>query len=66
MYEYDILCEISKGTFEIPHKISYPYIERCRFYSQVTIWELLELRVHKCFWNAPWFVLTNQQAMQTF
>ena len=31
----DILCGISKGTFEIPHKISYPYIERCEFYSQV-------------------------------
>ena len=35
MYGYDILCGISKGTFEIPHKISYPYIERCEFYSQV-------------------------------
>ena len=35
MYGYDILCGISKGTFEIPHKISYPYIERCGFYSQV-------------------------------
>ena len=37
MYESDILCGISKGTFEIPHKISYPYIERCRFYPQVKI-----------------------------
>ena len=27
MYGLDILCGISKGTFEIPHKISYPYIE---------------------------------------
>ena len=26
------LCGISKGTFEIPHKISYPYIERGGFY----------------------------------
>ena len=25
MYGLDILCGISKGTFEIPHKISYPY-----------------------------------------
>ena len=25
------LCGISKGTFEIPHKISYPYIERHDF-----------------------------------
>ena len=31
MYEYDILCGISKVRFEIPHKISYPYIERCDF-----------------------------------
>ena len=31
MYGLDILCGISKGTFEIPHKISYPYIERYGF-----------------------------------
>ena len=37
MYGLDILCGISKGTFEIPHKISHPYIERCGFYSQVNI-----------------------------
>ena len=37
MYGYGILCEISKGTHEISHKISYPYIERCGFYSQVKI-----------------------------
>ena len=49
-----IFCvEFKKGTFEIPHKISYPYIERCRLYSQVKIKELLDLRAHKCFWNAP-------------
>ena len=35
MYEWDILCGISKVPFEIPPKISYPYIERCEFYSQV-------------------------------
>ena len=33
MYGLDILCGISKGTFEIPHKISYPYIERYFFYE---------------------------------
>ena len=33
MYGQDILCGISKGTFEIPHKISYPYIERYDFYT---------------------------------
>ena len=35
MYGQDILCGISKVPFEIPHKISYPYIEICVFYSQV-------------------------------
>ena len=49
----DILCGISKGTFEILHKISYPYIERCGFHSQVKIYELLDLRAY-CFWNTPW------------
>ena len=53
MYGSDILCGISKGTFEIPHKKSDPYIERCRFYLHVKIWELLDSRAHKCFWNAP-------------
>ena len=53
MYGQDTLCGISKGTLEIPLKISYPYIERCGFYSQLIIWELLDLRAHKCFWNAP-------------
>ena len=53
MYGLDILCGISMGTFEIPHKISHPYIERCGFYSQTNIQELLDLRAHKCFWNAP-------------
>ena len=33
MYEYDILWGVSKGTFEIPHKISYSYIERSDFYT---------------------------------
>ena len=35
MYGYDILCAISKGTFEIPHKISYPYIEREDLYKML-------------------------------
>ena len=37
MYGLDILRGISKDTFEIPQKISYPYIERCWFYSQMKI-----------------------------
>ena len=28
----DILCAISKGVFEIPHKISCPYFKRFDFY----------------------------------
>ena len=52
MYGWDNLCGISKGTFEIPHKMNYPYVETCVFYSQVKIEELL-VRAHECFWNAP-------------
>ena len=33
MYGWDILGGISKGAFEIPHKISYPYIERYNLYT---------------------------------
>ena len=43
MYGLDMLCEIWKVFFEVPHKISYPYIERCVFYPYVKIWELLDL-----------------------
>ena len=53
MYGLDILCGISKGTFEIPHKISYPYIGRFHFHTKLKFQELLDLRAHKCFWNAP-------------
>ena len=49
MYGSDVLC----GTFEIPHKISFPYIDWCWFYPQVKIQEVLDLRAQKCFWNAP-------------
>ena len=37
MYGYDILCGISQVPCEIPHKISYPYIERCVFDLHVKI-----------------------------
>ena len=53
MYGKDILCGISKGTFEIPYKISCPYIERCNFYTSSKFEELLDLRAHKRFWNVP-------------
>ena len=32
MYGWDILYGTSKVPFEIPHKISYPYIERYDFF----------------------------------
>ena len=53
MYGQDILCGISKVPFEIPHKISYPYIERYEFYTTLKFEELLDLRAHMRFWNAP-------------
>ena len=37
MYGQDILYGNSKVPFEIPHKISFPYIERRAFFSQVKI-----------------------------
>ena len=50
-----IFCEeFQRSPFEIPHKISYPYIERCDFYTTLKFKELLNLRSHKYFWNAPW------------
>ena len=37
MYGSDILCGILKVPFEIPHKISSPYIQRYALYAQVKI-----------------------------
>ena len=37
MYGWDILCGISQGTFDISHKISYPYIERYDVYTLLEI-----------------------------
>ena len=53
MYGQDILCGISKVPFEIPHRISYPYIERYVFYTTLKFSELLDLRAHTHFGNAP-------------
>ena len=36
MYGRDILFGISKGTFEIPHKIAYPYTEIHDLYTTLT------------------------------
>ena len=33
------LCGISKGTFEMPHKILYPYIERCKTLDFIHSWK---------------------------
>ena len=35
MYGQDSLCGISKGAFEIPLKISYPYVEKFDFYTMM-------------------------------
>ena len=43
MHGQDILRGISKVPFEIPHKMSCPYIERYLFDSVVNIEELLHL-----------------------
>ena len=40
MYGKDILCVISKVPFEIPHKISCPYMERWGFYTMLRIWHV--------------------------
>ena len=44
MHGQDIVCGISKGTFEIPHKISYPYIERYDIHATLKFYKLLDLR----------------------
>ena len=43
MYGYKILCEISKGTFEISHKILNPYTAKCAFYEVVKIHPLKQI-----------------------
>ena len=50
MYGFNILCEISKGTFEISHKILNPYIAKQAFYWLLflfVIFDILELWRHK-------------------
>ena len=53
MYGQDILRGIPKVPFEIPHKISYPYVERFVFYSEVKNFEFLALRACQHFLNGP-------------
>ena len=50
MYGLKILCEISKGTFEISHKILNPYTAKCSYYCLVFLrlsYDIFELWRHK-------------------
>ena len=48
----DILCGISKGTFEIAYKISFPYIERYEFlYNIIEILRALRFKSSYAFLN---------------
>ena len=56
MYGWNILCEISKGTFEIPYKISYLYIER---YDFLQCWKFKSSQIDEpvcVFLNAPGYL----------
>ena len=47
-----IFCvEFQRYPLKCHSKYLTPYIERCVLYSQVKIWELLDLRAHTRFWN---------------
>ena len=46
MCSSDILCRISKGTFEIPHKISELHIERYDLHRMLDFWKLSDLTGH--------------------
>ena len=50
MYGFKILCEISKGTFEISHKILNPYTAKYAFYCLLFLrvsYDIFELWCHK-------------------
>ena len=53
MYGYDFLCGIFKVPFEIPHKISYPYIERYDFYATLKILWALRFKSLYAFLKRP-------------
>ena len=44
MYGFEMLCEISKGTFEISHKLLNPYIEKYALYWLVCFYADLRYR----------------------
>ena len=60
MYRFKILCEISKGTFEISHKIILkPYTEK---YALLRVsYDIFELWRHKLWWDGPLGVLKSSQ-----
>ena len=58
VYGQDILRGISKCTFVISHKISYPCIEKVLFSCTTSkFWELLDLQAYKRFSNAPQIIM---------
>ena len=58
IYGLDILCGISKGTFEIPLKISYPNIE-----NFVQCWKFKSSQILE---PIGVFEMPPDQALQTF
>ena len=45
MYEQDIFCGVANVPFEIPHKISYPYIVRDDFFIQY--WKFKSFQIYE-------------------
>ena len=66
MYGCDILCGISKGTFEIPYTISYPYIERFDFYKKDGILRALRFKSPEVFLKRPQAHAGDEQAATSF
>ena len=56
------LCGISKTSFEIPHKISCSWIERC---AGVKFYKLLYSRTCECFCYSPLTVLADSLSTNT-
>ena len=56
MYGFKILCEISKGTFEISHKILNPYAAKYAFWCLLFLrmsYDIFELWRHNPEWDGP-------------
>ena len=60
MYGQDILYGISKVPFEIPHKISYPYIEICVFTGEnLSLRALGFEELVSVFETSPWSIMVD-------